>query len=154
MDTMPLDIPRQAGIYIRREREAQGLTRRQLAELAQVSERSLASIEIGEAAGVRLDRLLDVFGVLGISLVVQGEHIAEAASRPVSVGAPAGHTRSDDPAAWNPAPAARRLPRRKRAKRTQPAGLEILGSYDELLREVAADMGIELAPGPRQPIVL
>ena len=34
----PVSIPRQVGLYARREREAQGLTRKQLAKAAGVSE--------------------------------------------------------------------------------------------------------------------
>lgn len=87
MDTMPVDAPRQAGLYVRRAREAQGLTRAQLARAAGVSERSLASLELGDATGIRLDKLLAVLGPLGLSLVVQGENIAGrgrvAASRDV-----------------------------------------------------------------------
>ena len=87
MDTMPIDAPRQAGLYVRRAREAQGLTRAQLARAAGVSERSLASLELGDATGIRLDKLLAVLGPLGLSLVVQGENIAGrgrvAASRDV-----------------------------------------------------------------------
>ena len=43
----PVSIPRQVGLYARREREAQGLTRKQLAKAAGVSERLLASLELG-----------------------------------------------------------------------------------------------------------
>ena len=45
----PVSIPRQVGLYARREREAQGLTRKQLAKAAGVSERLLASLELGDA---------------------------------------------------------------------------------------------------------
>lgn len=76
MDTMPIDAPRQAGLYVRRSREAQRLTRAQLARAAGVSERSLASLELGDATGIRLDKLLAVLEALGLSLVVQGEDIA------------------------------------------------------------------------------
>lgn len=76
MDTMPIDVPRQAGLYVRRSREAQGLTRAQLACAAGVSERSLASLELGDATGIRLDKLLAVLEALGLSLAVQGENIA------------------------------------------------------------------------------
>ena len=76
VDTVPISAPRQAGIYVRRSREAQGLTRAQLAEAAGVSERLLASLELGDATGIRLDKLLAVFGALGLSLAAQGEGIA------------------------------------------------------------------------------
>ena len=75
MDTMPIVTPRQAGIYVRRSRESQGLTRAQLAAAAGVSERLLASLELGDATGIRLDKLLAVFGALGIGLAAQGDDI-------------------------------------------------------------------------------
>ena len=72
MDTLPITTPRQAGIYVRQAREAQGLTRAALAKTASVSERLLASLELGDATGIRLDKLLAVFGALGLALVAQG----------------------------------------------------------------------------------
>lgn len=80
MDTMPISAPRQAGIYVRRSREAQGLTRAQLAAMSGVSERLLASLELGDATGIRLDKLLTVFDALGLSLAAQGEKIASSAA--------------------------------------------------------------------------
>ena len=82
MDTMPISAPRQAGIYVRRAREAQGLTRAQLATAAGVSERLLASLELGDATGIRLDKLLAVFDALGLSLAAQGEKIASPGAVP------------------------------------------------------------------------
>ncbi len=77
---MPISAPRQAGIYVRRSREAQGLTRAQLAAMSGVSERLLASLELGDATGIRLDKLLAVFDALGLSLAAQGEKIASPAA--------------------------------------------------------------------------
>ena len=71
MEEMSLSIPRQSGIYVRREREAQGLTRAQLARAAQVSERMLASLELGDAPGVQLDKLLAVCHALGLELCMR-----------------------------------------------------------------------------------
>ena len=48
MDTLPITTPRQAGIYVRQAREAQGITRAALAKKAGVSERLLASLELGD----------------------------------------------------------------------------------------------------------
>lgn len=76
MDALPIAAPRQAGIYVRRAREAQGMTRSQLAAASGVSERLLASLELGDATGIRLDKLLAVFSTLGLSLVARGERIA------------------------------------------------------------------------------
>ena len=68
MDTLPITTPRQAGIYVRQAREAQGLTRAALAKKAGVSERLLASLELGDATGIRLDKLLTIFNALGLAL--------------------------------------------------------------------------------------
>lgn len=76
MEPQPVVTPRQVGVYIRRSREAQGLTRAQLSELSGVSVRSLASIELGDATGLRLDKLLSIYKALGLSLLTQGEDIA------------------------------------------------------------------------------
>lgn len=76
MDTLPITTPRQAGIYVRQAREAQGLTRATLAKKAGVSERLLASLELGDATGIRLDKLLVIFDALGLALAAQGD-IAE-----------------------------------------------------------------------------
>ena len=73
MDTLPITTPRQAGIYVRQAREAQGITRAALAKKAGVSERLLASLELGDATGIRLDKLLAVFGALGLALAAQGD---------------------------------------------------------------------------------
>lgn len=83
MDTLPITTPRQAGIYVRQAREAQGLTRVALAKTASVSERLLASLELGDATGIRLDKLLTIFNALGLALAAQGD-IGEAKNeRPV-----------------------------------------------------------------------
>ena len=83
MDTLPITTPRQAGIYVRQARETQGLTRAALAKKAGVSERLLASLELGDATGIRLDKLLAIFDALGLALAAQGD-IGEAKNeRPV-----------------------------------------------------------------------
>ena len=74
MDTLPITTPRQAGIYVRQAREAQGITRAALAKKAGVSERLLASLELGDATGIRRDKLLAVFNALGIGLFVQSDN--------------------------------------------------------------------------------
>lgn len=73
MNTLPITTPRQAGIYVRQAREAQGLTRAALAKTASVSERLLASLELGDATGIRLDKLLAIFNALGLALAAQGD---------------------------------------------------------------------------------
>lgn len=73
MNTLPITTPRQAGIYVRQAREAQGITRAALAKRAGVSERLLASLELGDATGIRLDKLLKIFGALRLTLAAQGD---------------------------------------------------------------------------------
>ena len=135
VDTMPINAPRQAGIYVRRSREAQGLTRAQLAAMSGVSERLLASLELGDATGIRLDKLLAVFDALGLSLAAQGEKIAS-------------------PAAIAPAPTAATPPVSKEPRmlksgihqNSEPTGISsLLSAYSEVLREIARDQGIHLA---------
>lgn len=87
MDTFPISTPRQAGIYVRQVREAQGLTRAVLAKKAGVSERLLASLELGDATGIRLDKLLTVFNALGIGLFAQSDNdsIASPSEHPTMI---------------------------------------------------------------------
>lgn len=74
---MPLSLPRQAGLCVRREREAQGLTQRQLAQRSRVSERTIISLELGDATGIRLDKLLAVLHALGIELLARKRQAPE-----------------------------------------------------------------------------
>lgn len=133
MSTQPISIPRQAGIYVRRSREAQGLTRAQLAIAAGVSERLLASLELGDATGIRLDKLLAVFDALGLQLLAQGEAIA-----PGKAQAPAVTQRSATlKTSHVPAPPVK----------TDGSHVNYLNnnSHRSLLREVAGEMGISLS---------
>ena len=123
VDTMPISAPRQAGIYVRRAREAQGLTRAQLATAAGVSERLLASLELGDATGIRLDKLLAVFDALGLSLAAQGEKIASPAPAPTAATAP---------------------PKREAAP---PGAVAALTSFAQLFQEIAREQGITLPEG-------
>lgn len=129
MDTMPISAPRQAGIYVRRSREAQGLTRAQLAVAAGVSERLLASLELGDATGIRLDKLLAVFGALGLSLAAQGEKIA--APSPLS-------THAAD---------RRQNSRPIKAVATSYDDADLIASYTRLFREIAREQGVVLPEG-------
>lgn len=103
MDTLPITTPRQAGIYVRQARETQELTRAALAKKAGVSERLLASLELGDATGIRLDKLLAIFNALGLALAAQGNIDEAKNEQPV-----------DAPHA-NPLP--RSTPRRHHAQR-------------------------------------
>ena len=63
-----ISTPRQAGLYVRKVREERTMTRAQLALASGVTERLLASLELGDAMGIRLDKLLAVCKALGIRL--------------------------------------------------------------------------------------
>ncbi|EHF02969.1 hypothetical protein HMPREF1008_00010 [Olsenella sp. oral taxon 809 str. F0356] len=67
-----IHIPRQMGQAVRTKRLELGLTQRELAGKAGVSERLVLSLEQGEATGIRLDKLLGILGSLGLSLYVGG----------------------------------------------------------------------------------
>ena len=112
---MTVSIPRQAGIYVRRERESQGRTRAQLARTAHVSERLLASLELGEAPGIQLDKLIAVCGALGLELCLR------------ATGVPA---QDEAPAQQAPVPS---------TQLTQPAS-----DYDAAWQEFMAAQGIVL----------
>ncbi len=129
MDTLPITTPRQAGIYVRQAREAQGLTRAVLAKKAGVSERLLASLELGDATGIRLDKLLTVFNALGIGLFVQGDNdsIASPSEHPTTI--------ADLPIANSnalPKPSVGRRPARQGAP----------SFYGALLAQIAAEQGL------------
>lgn len=152
METLPIVTPRQAGIYVRRSREHQGLTRAQLAKAAGVSERLLASLELGDATGIRLDKLLAVFSALGIGLVAQSEDIGRM------------QTDSDTQAASTPHPktAANGFAHTTPCKRERRALAQISGSvhmpglsiaYQDLLAEIAHDQGIKLAAADASPFI-
>lgn len=156
-----IQIPRQAGIHVRREREAQGLTRVQLARKADVSERLLASLELGDATGIRLDKLLAVFHALGLTLAVQGGAGSKQTSENPSVSdaatAPAGPQakapslgRVSNPA---PAHASRKVQHNARpyhakepvtSEATIPTALSLdsfSSLYTELYRQIAREQG-------------
>lgn len=147
MDTLPITTPRQAGIYVRQAREAQGLTRAALAKTASVSERLLASLELGDATGIRLDKLLTIFNALGLALAAQGD-IGEAKNeRPV-----------DAPHA-NPLP--RSIPRRHHTQRPhhrnrRGAAIPALPDtpftselYDKAFADFAmSNLGVSIAANP------
>lgn len=147
MDTLPITTPRQAGIYVRQARESQGITRATLAKKAGVSERLLASLELGDATGIRLDKLLTIFNALGLALAAQGD-IGEAKNeRPV-----------DAPHA-NPLP--RSIPRCHHAQRLhhrnrRGAAIPALPDtpftsalYDEVFADFAmSNLGVSIAANP------
>lgn len=128
VDTFPIAIPRQAGIYVRQAREAQGLTRAALAKKAGVSERLLASLELGEATGIRLDKLLAVFNALGIGLFVQSDN--DSITSPGKQSATEANLHIANSNALSKPSAGKRLPRQGTPS-----------SYGALLAQIAAEQG-------------
>lgn len=129
MTDMVIDIPRQAGIYVRRTRERRGLTRAQLAQVAGVSERSLASLELGDATGMRLDKLIATLSALGLRLVVRDED------------APAGAVRDHDDAPLHDRTAPslpHAAPATKESHSTAPK-VPSIAEHLALLREVSSE---------------
>lgn len=152
MDTLPIVTPRQAGIYVRRSREHQGLTRAQLAEAAGVSERLLASLELGDATGIRLDKLLAVFSALGIGLAAQGESIgqAQADNGPQAASAPHSKTAANGFAHTTPGKRKRCTPAQSSSSVHMP---DPSTAYQDLLAEIARDQGIKLATADTPPFI-
>lgn len=143
MDTLPITTPRQAGIYVRQAREAQGITRAALAKKAGVSERLLASLELGDATGIRLDKLLAVFGALGLALAAQ-EDIGETKNEQ-PVDAP----HADQPCSTSRRHHAQRLHHRNRRSTTIPALADAPFTselYDRAFADFAmSNLGVSIA---------
>lgn len=140
----PISIPRQVGLYARREREAQGLTRKQLAKAAGVSERLLASLELGDAPGIRLDKLLAVYDALGLELFTIGEHIREERPWERSESPTASDSTETTPATRTTAQHHRRGARvTARTKRTESSPelrlSDFQSAYDKLIADIFHD---------------
>lgn len=73
---------RQIGQIVREKRSGEGLTQRQFAEKAGVSERLVRSIEKGDSVGVQLDKLVAVLSALGLRLSVVGAEDQTAMRQP------------------------------------------------------------------------
>lgn len=143
MDTLPITTPRQAGIYVRQAREAQGITRAALAKKAGVSERLLASLELGDATGIRLDKLLAVFGALGLALAAQGDIGETKNEQPVDA------PHADQPCSTSRRHHAQRLHHRNRRSTTIPALPDTpftSALYDEVFADFAmSNLGVSIA---------
>lgn len=143
MDTLPITTPRQAGIYVRQAREAQGITRAALAKKAGVSERLLASLELGDATGIRLDKLLAVFGALGLALAAQGDIGETENEQPVDA------PHADQPCSTSRRHHAQRLHHRNRRSTTIPALADApftSALYDEVFADFAmSNLGVSIA---------
>lgn len=71
---------RSIGAQVRAERESQGLTQKCFAQKAGVSERLLRSLEMGDAAGIQLDKLLGILKAAGLTFVLSGESSQDEAT--------------------------------------------------------------------------
>lgn len=143
VDTLPITTPRQAGIYVRQAREAQGLTRATLAKKAGVSERLLASLELGDATGIRLDKLLTIFDALGLALAAQGDISETKNEHPVDA------PHADQPCSTSRRHHAQRLHHRNHRSTTIPALADTpLTSelYDRAFADFAmSNLGVSIA---------
>lgn len=68
MDSVVIAQPRSIGLAVRDRRRELGLTQAQLAQRAGVSVRLVVSLELGDAPGIQLNKLLAVLDALGLSL--------------------------------------------------------------------------------------
>lgn len=143
MDTLPITTPRQAGVYVRQSRESQGITRATLAKKAGVSERLLASLELGDATGIRLDKLLAIFDALELALAAQGDISETKNEHPVDA------PHADQPCSTSRRHHAQRLHHRNRRSTTIPALADTpLTSelYDRAFADFAmSNLGVSIA---------
>ena len=77
---------RAIGRIVKEQRVAAGLTQKKLAKKAGVSERLVIALELGDATGIRLDKLLQVLTALDLSLAVLGAGDDEAQEKPQQTG--------------------------------------------------------------------
>lgn len=136
MDILPITTPRQAGIYVRQARETQGLTRATLAKKAGVSERLLASLELGDATGIRLDKLLAIFDALELALAAQGDISETKNEHPVDA------PHADQPCSTSRRHHAQRLHHRNRRSTTIPALADTPPLTSELYDRAFADFAM------------
>ena len=73
---------RAIGRIVKEQRVEAGLTQKKLAKKAGVSERLVIALELGDATGIRLDKLLKVLSALDLSLGVLGAGDDDAAPKP------------------------------------------------------------------------
>lgn len=148
MATMPVNIPRQVGLYVARSRKAQGITRAKLADLAGVSERLLASLEAGDATGIRLDKLLAIYDALGLSLLTQGEGIGESESNAIHTASPPPNIQES--LSQKLINGGKRLPQKNRLSHSAwlPSHNGMSAAYQELLDSIMSDQGIQPVEQP------
>ena len=79
---------RQVGQDVRQSRKQLGLTQCQLAERSGVSERSIVSLELGDATGIRLDKLLPIADGPVLAFLQQAQQACPLMSIPLDRGSP------------------------------------------------------------------
>lgn len=70
MSERAIDIPRMAGQHVRRRRKELGMTQTELARAAGVSLRTITYLELGDSAGIRLDKLMAIAAALDMRLAL------------------------------------------------------------------------------------
>lgn len=143
MDTLPITTPRQAGIYVRQAREAQGITR--AASLKKPVFRNAcshrSSWEMPRAFGST--KLLAVFGALGLALAAQGDIGETKNEQPVDA------PHADQPCSTSRRHHAQRLHHRNRRSTTIPALADApftSALYDEVFADFAmSNLGVSIA---------
>lgn len=65
---------RQIGQLVRDQRKKKGLTQKQLAQDAEVSERLVSALELGDAPGIQLDKLLKILEATDLNLLVSNNN--------------------------------------------------------------------------------
>lgn len=68
---------RQIGLAVRQQRKTLGLTQKQLAAAAGVSERLVIALELGDATSIRIDKLLPILQPLGLSLSINPQRTTD-----------------------------------------------------------------------------
>lgn len=98
-------VARQVGQVVRETRRKLGLTQAELARRAGVSTRLVSGLELGDNAGVQLDKLLPILHVLGLAMTIydgaitDDEDEAEVTSVAESEGTPQEEASDVDPIA-------------------------------------------------------
>ena len=109
-----------------------------------VSERLLASLELGDAPGIRLDKLLAVYDALGLELFTIGEHIREERPWEHNESSAASDSTDTAPATRTTAQRRRRGARvTARTKRTESSPelrlSDFQSAYDKLIADIFHD---------------
>ena len=71
---------RQIGQLVRIKRKEKGFTQKQLAQSAEVSERLVSALELGDAPGIQLDKLLKILATVELDLFVSDKKPAQTAA--------------------------------------------------------------------------